>query len=409
MDATRSKGSNERSVSPRERTLDPEVQEERRGQQRDEERPRPPSEEPATGESRRQDRSEVEDDTDPDQIEENIRRTRARMSETIDEIEYRLSPDHMKREAKDFLYERVDEVRAKVHPTRLAKQAGSKMKNTVKEHPVPSIIAGLSIGYLVMKSREDPSAPPVRSRYAPRSARPIREERSSSEWGERQRPVARRARREASREQRHREGGDAGFQEQMQAASEQVAEKAEDVKEGATRQAQEATEQAEEWAEEVGRRTRSAGASVKRGARSAQHRMERGARETQREVRDFVNRNPLMAGALALGAGAFIGGMFPSTRTEDEWMGEARDEVMHRAGEATEETMDRAREAAENIGDEAKSAAQDVVETTKEKATKEAEKEKKEEKEERKNVGEKKMGVDKGDANNSSKQSDTHH
>ncbi|MFP4228855.1 MAG: hypothetical protein ACLFTE_08515, partial [Salinivenus sp.] len=70
------------------------------------------------------------------------------MSETLDEIEHRMSPDHIKHESKEFMYETVDELKREYHPQRIAKKVGKNMKNTISEHPISSIIAGLSLGYL---------------------------------------------------------------------------------------------------------------------------------------------------------------------------------------------------------------------------------------------------------------------
>lgn len=307
------------------------------------------------------------------------------MSDTLDEIEYRLSPEHMKREAKDFFYETVDEVRERFHPQRIARRAGTNMKNTVSEHPVPSLIAGLSIGYLLMKSGEKrtrrrsyPHDEQFTYRPTARRARVRADHPGSAYYREAQgRSVARPPRGDYPRETRRGDHESSG-RKQARSTAEQAAEKAEEtkerareqageVKERATQQAREMTERASEWAEEAGRQ-----------ARTAQHRVERGARQAQGQVRNFVNRNPLMAGAVAVGVGAFLGGMFPSTRTEDEWMGETRDDVMHRAERATEETMHRAQEAAESVAGEAESATQNVAETTKEEAQRVTEKAKEE-------------------------------
>lgn len=247
------------------------------------------------------------------------------------------------------------------------------MKNTVKDHPVPSLIAGVSIGYLLMKSGEERSRQPHHSReqftYRPTARRArMRAEHPGGGYAEGRRTVSRPPRGGYPPEERYGEDHDSGVREQARSTAEQAAEKAEEAKERATEQAGEVKEQATQQAREMRERAGEWAEEAGRQARSAKHQARRGARRAQGQVQSFVNRNPLMAGAIALGAGAFLGGMFPSTRTEDKWMGDARDDVMHRAEEATEETMHRAREAAENVAEETKSAAQDVAETTKKEA-----------------------------------------
>ncbi len=60
------------------------------------------------------------------------------MDETVDEIQRRLSPGHMKRQAQGAVRD-------------TAKGAGNQMLDTIKQNPIPSILAGLSVGWLVAK------------------------------------------------------------------------------------------------------------------------------------------------------------------------------------------------------------------------------------------------------------------
>ena len=239
------------------------------------------------------------------------------------------------------------------------------MLDTVKEHPVSSLIAGLSVGYLLMKSGEKTTRRLSRSYDRPYRRGDVYDyERGYVPEGYYERayegasPSVRTYPREESyaRERYRHASGESG-----RSTTERASEKGSEAKERVSDRAREASVRASEWAGETQER-------VSQQAREYGHRMERGARRAQSQVESFVNRNPLMAGAVALGAGAFLGGMIPTTRTENEWMGPARDEVMHRAEEATERTMHRAREAAERVGEEAKHAAEDVKETSKEEA-----------------------------------------
>src|SRR5690606_20219920 len=88
----------------------------------------------------------------------------------------------------------------------------------------------------------------------------------------------------------------------------------------------------------------------------------------ENDLEDFLYENPLAAGAVAIGVGALIGGLLPSTRREDELMGDARDEVVHRAANGAQKTLDRAKQVADGVGDEAKDAASEVAHKAKEEA-----------------------------------------
>ena len=107
----------------------------------------------------------------------------------------------------------------------------------------------------------------------------------------------------------------------------------------AQERAGQAIEQAQHQAEYAGRQVR------------------RGARRARSGFEDFIDENPLAAGALALGVGALVGSLFPSTDLEDEWMGSRRDQVVGRAREAAGESLDRGKDVAERVAGEAREAA----------------------------------------------------
>jgi len=54
-------------------------------------------------------------------------------------------------------------------------------------------------------------------------------------------------------------------------------------------------------------------------------------------VQRTLRQNPMAAGAVALGLGAAIGLLIPKTQQENQWMGEARDRVLHKAQETVQE------------------------------------------------------------------------
>ncbi len=89
---------------------------------------------------------------DPREIERDIDHTRAEMSETLDALGTRFQPDYIKEQAKDAIRS-------------TARDAGTTMLDTIKENPVPAIIAGLSVGWLVAKGGESERDRYDRMRY----------------------------------------------------------------------------------------------------------------------------------------------------------------------------------------------------------------------------------------------------
>jgi hypothetical protein len=73
-------------------------------------------------------------------------------------------------------------------------------------------------------------------------------------------------------------------------------------------------------------------------------------KETFNYLRD---EQPLVLGALGFALGAALGAGLPPTQREDELMGEARDQVVHRAQEAGAEQLDKARHVASAAGNAA--------------------------------------------------------
>jgi len=98
-----------------------------------------------------------------------------------------------------------------------------------------------------------------------------------------------------------------------------------------------------------------AGRAGYRGASYAGERFSEYGRRAQRGFLDTLQEEPLILGAVAVAIGAAIGAALPSTRTEDEWLGETRDRLRDEAMGYGRETLDKATNIAERAfqaGDE---------------------------------------------------------
>ncbi len=65
-----------------------------------------------------------------------------------------------------------------------------------------------------------------------------------------------------------------------------------------------------------------------------------------------LGRHPLLIGAAGLCLGALVASLLPTTEVEDEWIGESRDQMVKRAGELGRETIDRIRHNLDHTADE---------------------------------------------------------
>ncbi len=68
----------------------------------------------------------------------------------------------------------------------------------------------------------------------------------------------------------------------------------------------------------------------------------------------MLNEQPLALGAIGVALGALVAACIPPTRREDELMGEARDEMAHRAREKAEEGYERASAVGQDVAEQVK-------------------------------------------------------
>lgn len=284
------------------------------------------------------------------EIEEEIRRTRARMSGTLEAIEERISPARIKSEIQETFHETMDDVRERFHPQRVAKRAGDNMLDTVREHPMPALIAGLSIGYMFMKGRSDHGAE--------------RSERFGARRFGTSEPWDYRFEEEWYRDQvypsRHPEyPAQYASEEEGSRARQRV----EDVKSRAVGAARRAGEEADDALQTARRRADDTLHGARDKARRARRKIRREAYRAEHTLEDFVHENPLMAGLVAAGAGALLGSLLPPTEFEDRRMGGMRDELMEEASETAREAKERAKHVAEDAREELQESGRRVVES----------------------------------------------
>src|SRR3954471_74061 len=99
-----------------------------------------------------------------------IEETRTEMSETIEAIQERLNPQHLKEQVKDQVREQFQEAKATVREATIGKaedmarnvgntvdQARYGLMETIRQNPVPAALVGIGLGWLFMNKRSAPS------------------------------------------------------------------------------------------------------------------------------------------------------------------------------------------------------------------------------------------------------------
>ena len=280
---------------------------------------------------------------DPDAIRRQIENTRAQMTNTINEIGERLSPDYLIDKAKTSVREAtVERFRdMSYQANRRVEGMSNSMSDTVRDNPLPVALIGLGLGWLFMSGRNKRQDYDMRGQYRTTGYRYYE---SNDGPG-------------AMDQARHRLG-DAADMVQDHAADIQnrVSGTAQRVGESVSETAQRTGEAVRETAyrvgENVGQRaemvqeraadlSHQARSEAERLAAEARWRAQAGVQQTRQTFWETMEQNPLTLGAIVLVAGAAVGASIPSTEYENRLMGEARDKLMDEAKVRAQDTVGR--------------------------------------------------------------------
>jgi ElaB/YqjD/DUF883 family membrane-anchored ribosome-binding protein len=252
-----------------------------------------------------------------EQLRADIEDTRADMSQTINEIQERLSPEHLVGQVKETVREatigKVEKVMSSVGETisevaeparemagragNAIKEVGTTVADTIYKNPIPLALIGLGVGMLVMRNFGGQS-------YSTSSRKLSQGRRSNYELG--------------------------------------------DV--GQARQTQQSTgtstlNQVKETASDLASRSTDAlsnlGTKAKNSATAVGTRFER-----------MMHENPLAVGAVAVAAGTAIGLALPSTRFESEHIGETGEKLVERVEDIARNALNKAQDAAKQMAPE---------------------------------------------------------
>jgi len=269
----------------------------------------------------------LRDESEVDEIEitrVEIERTRAGMSETVDAIQERLSPENLKEQAKDRVEQAKD--RVKEATVGKAQEAGSGIVDTIRQNPLPAALTGIGLGWLFVNARKQGSSRPPYRDTVYRDAAYVEGYPPTNEYA----PAA--------------PGYPSRYEGESGSSTGQALGNARDkVGETAT--------QAQDKAGELASRTQD---RVSNLGEQARYQAQRASGGFQRMLRE----NPLAVGTLAVGVGAAVGLAIPETSKEHEVMGEARDNLVDKAQEKVQETQQKA----QRVAEEAQSAVQQEAE-----------------------------------------------
>ena len=237
----------------------------------------------------------VQTEPPTEEILEEIEHTRQEMSETIDAIQERLNPDHVKEQAMGAVREatigRAEE--AVGGATQRVRGAGSSMLDTIKQNPLPAAMVGIGVGWLVMQNKSNGSSM-----------------QSGGQTPDRVRETVDRSREQAG--------------QLVNQAQQQVGD--------TVGQAQQAVGQAASQLQDT------------TGQMSSR---------AQGQFQRLLHESPLAVGGVALALGAAAGLALPETQQEHKLMGQTHDKVM----EQVKATASEAQQKVQQVAEEAQKAA----------------------------------------------------
>jgi len=290
-------------------------------------------------------------DTEVEEIRESIDQTRAEMSETLDELQERLSPAYLKEQVKEQVVEQYRQAKETVREATIGKvedmvervsdtvyDTRRGIMDTITSNPIPAGLVGIGLAWLWINrsgnagsggSRsggryrndtgyDDDLTADYTSDYSGGGTSAYGRGRGSDFDGDtgRARNLARKA-------------GDAvsGVAGQVQEAAGNLADRARETVSGAMSQAQDKATYVVD---------------------QAQHQ----ARRVEQRFSEVMRDNPLAVGAAALALGTAVGMMVPQTRKENELMGEARDTFMDKSQSVAHDTLEQVQQVAQRATDE---------------------------------------------------------
>jgi ElaB/YqjD/DUF883 family membrane-anchored ribosome-binding protein len=241
----------------------------------------------------------------PQEIEFEIERTRERMTNNIDALGERLSPDHLKQQAKEAIADKAHDVVNNVGDQ--ARATGGRVVDFITENPLPVAAVGLGAIWLFGLRRGSRSA--LSGDRMARFAYTGPERRGPEDKTGLGRRLADR-------------GAALGHT----------------VPDAAAHAGERVSERMDELKDRAGRRAGAMTGRTRARARNARYRLER-----------VLEENPLAFAAGAAAVGIALGLLLPGTEAERSVMGEARDDLRDRMSDVASRVKDAAVEAGREV------------------------------------------------------------
>jgi ElaB/YqjD/DUF883 family membrane-anchored ribosome-binding protein len=284
------------------------------------------------------------DEDNTGEIRAQIEQTRSEMSDTINAIQDKLSPDNLKDQAKEMVREatigRAEEMVNNAGDT--AKGLKASVMETIRQNPVPAAIAGISLGWLFMNRANGGSN--SQGQYS-RGYSYDRMRYSSGYPGAGNYSPGYNTGYGTGYDGGR--GNSSGIGEMASQAKDTVGDVAAQAKntvgDVAGQAASTVGDVASQAASTVGDVASQARDTVGDVAGQAQYR----AQQATYSLQNMLQDNPLAVGAVAVALGAAVGFIVPETQQEHQLLGQARDTLVDKAQTVAQDTVQKVQNVAE--------------------------------------------------------------
>jgi ElaB/YqjD/DUF883 family membrane-anchored ribosome-binding protein len=253
----------------------------------------------------------------PEEIEREIEATRERMSRDIDELGERLSPSNLKRQAKDAITGKAQDLAHNVGQS--ARHTGFRMVDFIQENP--SLVAAMGLGAVWL----------------------IQQRNRSEISGDRM------ARFAYTGPERRREGFVGKIADRAGHVRDSVRDSVSSAASAVGERASDLGSQAGEFSGRARERVGELGGDVRQRARDLSYRARDRGRRARGGLEHLVEDNPLAVAAGVAVLGLACGLLVPESEREQRLMGPVRDDLVQRAQDTARRVKDAAVEAGQEL------------------------------------------------------------
>jgi len=300
------------------------------------------------------------DNRRPEEIESDIERTRADFSSTIEAIQNKLTPSELMDQAVDYALSTTPGA------------FSANLVNSVRDNPIPVALIGVGIAWLMAAGRKQETIPPHmrRQRVTRRAFYPDAEsaydglpnaqysssyESSGSGGGD---GMLRRAAAKTSETGRDLKDKASEVGQRISGTASEMTGRVQQAGQEARTRLSESAQSAKVRLSETAESTRMRLSESAQAAQARMNEMSERSRmqyyRTKERVGQMVDEQPLVLGALGIALGAAIGAALPTTRRENELMGQTRDDLLGRAKETALEQAEVVKQSAQRVAEVAK-------------------------------------------------------